>query len=272
MNVLDKIITTKKGNSITKYPSILTYHVMGDRGCLHPVLSEMEYFPKTDDDLYVSEKIDGENTRIIILNDDYILGKREDWLYAKGDRAIPTKMQPIISYLRKIAEKIIESGVLEKDTLYCIYGELHGYKIQKAWKHYTKTETYGFRVFDVWTQDIESFSSWFTNLDENSASRWRENNQQPWLSVQDMDSFCKKTHLERVPYSPCVSIREIGKTLESSYAFLQGYTTTAIHLDDSVRNNVDAEGIVIRTADRRYIAKLRFEDYQRTFKQKNKTK
>lgn len=68
-------------NSLTKYPSIPTYHsldpsngnLLDDRvGFTAPVIG--------------TEKIDGTNARIISLPDgSYLLGSREELLYAKGD-------------------------------------------------------------------------------------------------------------------------------------------------------------------------------------------
>lgn len=48
-------------NSATKYPSILTYHAMGAKGCL----TEDEVTPFADD-VILTEKVDGTNGRIVV--------------------------------------------------------------------------------------------------------------------------------------------------------------------------------------------------------------
>ena len=72
----------QKLNSMTKYPSILTYHKLGERGRL---LDEVQ-IPLAGLTIYATEKIDGTNSRIIICPDGtFIVGSREDLLWAQGD-------------------------------------------------------------------------------------------------------------------------------------------------------------------------------------------
>ena len=53
-----------KLNSATKYPSILTYHELGDRGRL----KETVQVPFVEgQEIFVTEKIDGANGRIVVL-------------------------------------------------------------------------------------------------------------------------------------------------------------------------------------------------------------
>ncbi|MNJ03530.1 hypothetical protein D3C73_1638880 [compost metagenome] len=56
----------KKINSLTKYPSILTYHQLGERGRLNDELTELKGFSDSDD-VYIYEKVNGENSRIILF-------------------------------------------------------------------------------------------------------------------------------------------------------------------------------------------------------------
>ena len=78
-------------NILTKYPSIPTYHVRGDKGRL---TEEVGVDFSSEEKLNISEKIDGTNGRIIVssyardLTLDYLIGSREEILYAKGDYVI----------------------------------------------------------------------------------------------------------------------------------------------------------------------------------------
>ena len=92
----------EKINSMTKYPSILTYHKIGDKGILQPELTDGTKF---DEEVYVTEKVDGTNTRIIVSGCDYIIGSREDLLYAKGDRIINHSMS-IVDTVKSIADRV----------------------------------------------------------------------------------------------------------------------------------------------------------------------
>ena len=63
----------QKINSLTKYPSILTLHKLGQKGRL---TSEWA----TDiqgETMFATEKIDGTNVRIICLGNEYLVGSRE---------------------------------------------------------------------------------------------------------------------------------------------------------------------------------------------------
>ena len=270
MNLTD-IITTIKGNSFTKYPSILTYHKMGNKGCLSPELSFPEYTEDTDTELFVTEKIDGTNTRILIYNGDYVIGSREEWVYAKGDRVIPSNAKGWISFMKEIAERITPQ--IPSDRFVCFYGELYGSKLQKSWKHYTSQEkdSYGFRVFDMWGMEWNFFENLFTTMDENQASTWRESNQQPWSTVSQIQSVCEKLNLEHVPYLTTTHFtgpegQSVNSDIMDVYEFLCRFRHTKASLDDSEKKNDEAEGVVIRSCDRKYIAKLRFEDYERTIR------
>lgn len=265
--ILTEILKTKIGNSLTKYPSIETYHKMGERGCLS---DELTMQLPSDTELFVSEKVDGRNTRILILNDDYIIGSREDWIYAKGDRAIPIGEQMKVNFLKNIADRILEdhADVIEPDTLYCIYGELYGSKIQKIWHHYTKAnDEFGFRMFDVWKMEESSFNQLLGESTEDSASGWREQNRQPWMSEEELSEFCEAIGVAQTPRLGVVKAGDIGTTLNEAYRFLSEYENTKSQLDVELAT-AKAEGVVVRTNDRSIILKLRFEDYEKTFKRR----
>ena len=70
-----------KINTLTKYPSILTLHQLGEKGKLKSELTT----PIENEVLYATEKIDGTNTRIICFGDEYLIGAREFVLHHSDD-------------------------------------------------------------------------------------------------------------------------------------------------------------------------------------------
>ena len=266
IKTITDVINSDTLNSLTKYPSIQTYHEFDTN---KHILKEQLTFPnETDESIYITEKIDGTNIRILILNNDYVIGGREEWIYAKGDRAIVKANKPYINFLKNIIENILsKKQALKKDTLYCIYGELHGSKIQRSWTNYTSNENeYGFRVFDIWSESLIGNEIMKNIKLPEQASRWRETNQQNWYSYNAVQLFCNYFNLDMVPYIRTDVLSQIPTTLEETYDFLTEFKTTRINLDKKAKKQNKSEGIVIRTSNRKYISKLRFEDYEKTFK------
>ncbi|WP_236142941.1 RNA ligase family protein [Nostoc sp. CMAA1605] len=92
-----------KLNSLTKYPSIPTYHALGEKGKL---LEETVTF---DGEVILTEKVDGTNSRIILLPDgNYVLGSREELLFAKGD-LIGNPALGIVNSLKGVADLLPQS-------------------------------------------------------------------------------------------------------------------------------------------------------------------
>ena len=70
-------------DTMTQYPSILTYHTLGERGIFDGSIQ----VPFKDDDLvYAFEKINGRNTRIIFMEDGtFFVGSRSEIIYYSKD-------------------------------------------------------------------------------------------------------------------------------------------------------------------------------------------
>jgi hypothetical protein len=251
----------RKLNSITKYPSILTYHSMGDRGKLKESLSEDKSF-EPDDDVNVYEKVDGENSRIILLNDDYeadyIIGSREELLFAKGDR-IGNPYGNIAEFLTSIAEDLI--GIFSHDrekALTVIYQESFGGKT-KAAKNYTNDKTQGYRVFDVFSLDHYELHELMSLPLEKIAS-WRDNGGQPFYSKTQKQEFISQWGLLSAPMVDKTNGYNFPLLLDETFEYLKKFQETKV----GINLNGKSEGIIVRTNDRKMIRKIRFEDYQRT--------
>ncbi|WP_409346731.1 RNA ligase family protein [Paenibacillus sp. MBLB4367] len=254
----------KKMNSLTKYPSILTYHQLGERGRLTEELSELKGFSESAD-IYIYEKIDGENARIVLFkNDDneidYLIGSREELLFAKGDR-IGNPYGNIAEFLKPIADRIADRLIPEADwALTVIYQESYGGKT-KAAKNYTESKTQGYKVFDVFSLDQDEWNR-LLELPQEKIAEWRDHGNQPFYDEHKKRSFVDRMDLEYAPLLAKGSGSEFPVTLEGTFAFLSKFESTQAGLDSTGKS----EGIIVRTFDRKPIRKIRFEDYERTFR------
>jgi hypothetical protein len=238
-------------NTLTKYPSILTYHELGDRGSLQNIVLGDQRF---DSDIFVTEKIDGTNARIVILNNDYIIGSREDFLFAKGDRIVNPSMGIVETLKEKVNFDLFSFG-----DLVVIFGEIYGGNVGSNSKEYTVSKTFGFRIFDVATYSDDVLDDVLNRPIENISS-WRENGGQSFLNISGFLKFSQEFCLETVPYRSIV--KSIPEDLSDVYSWLQDYHSSHAGIDNSGR----AEGMVVRNQDRSLIRKIRFEDYERTKK------
>jgi len=238
-------VDLNKLNSMTKYPSILTYHKMGERGKL---VNEVQV--PFDSPAILTEKIDGVNGRIIVMPDGlYIIGSREELLYAKGDM-IGNPQLGIVDALKPIAERIKPSSIL---TVY--YFEVYGGNVTKNSKQYTGSKTVGHRLFDIvaipeWKEILE--------MPVERIATWRDNGGQTFYGeAQLLDSGFQLTPRINLGHPP-IDVKETHDWLKSMI-----HITNAA-LDGGALGR--PEGIVARLSDRSIIAKLRFEDYERTLR------
>ena len=148
-----------KINTLTKYPSILTLHKLGDKGKL---LNEFTT-PISSETFTATEKIDGTNARIIILGNEYLIGAREFICHYSEDLYFDNA-QFIVQGLKDLNFKVPYTTELT-----VIYGEFYGGKTSANSKQYGK-EINGFRVFDVAV--FEDLSILEKDLSE--ISKWRE--------------------------------------------------------------------------------------------------
>ena len=250
---LDDLINNyslEKINTLTKYPSIPTYHKLGKKG--QAIESTPEIY---DNSLYVTEKIDGQNMRFIYFNDDYLIGERERLIYAKDDRVIVSQLTPMM-------KDIIKDFSFANNIFVVIFGELYGNKIQNGSKIYSTTKR-DFRLFDVW---VASYSTLPWDMNITQIAGWRENNNQPWLSVDELTMFAEQHHFSRVPYLDVEN--NMPTNCNDTFNWLKKYDKSHATLDQHINNNLfgKAEGVVIRSSDRKYIYKVRKDEYEKGFK------
>jgi hypothetical protein len=190
-------------NSMTKYPSIPTYHTLDPKnGGL--IEGETIAFPGT---VLGTEKVDGTNARIISLPDgNFLLGSREELLYAKGD-LIGNPALGIVAALREVADGL---APVEGDVVRVHFLEVYGGKVTAASKQYTGTKAVGFRLFDVAV--IDDYRAVLAK-DAAAVSAWRDAGGQPWLDEDALTATpvcsvwtvrsCRPRWTRRAPSSPC---------------------------------------------------------------------
>lgn len=244
-------------NSMTKYPSIPTYHKLDPRN------GGLTEEPVRFEGMVIgTEKVDGCNARIILLPDGtYLIGSRENLLYAKGD-LIGDQALGIVDALRPIADHI-DSHVNVASGVEVLYVEVYGGRTTPASKQYTNTGKVGVRLFDsAVIPDAVDMLDWPT---ERIAS-WRDNGGQTFLHEEDLDETSAASGVEPVPCLFTMAAVDLPTDVEGMAKALTGWLpATTVGLD---RDGGRPEGVVLRTFDRSVIAKARFQDYERTLRRR----
>lgn len=254
------MIDLDKLNSATKYPSILTYHELGDRGRFTPTV-QVPFIEGQE--AYVTEKIDGTNGRIVLLPGStpivhgtprrYLIGSREEFLTADGDLVYPPDYG-IVKALRPIAEALPS----HPDMIQAFFFEIFGGDLPAS-KQYTSSKQVSVRLFDEMSAQAS-----ILELPREKISSWREHGGQTFKSEEALGELLgrleeKGLSLARVP--PLGKVTSVPTTIEATFEWLKTFDKSKVDLGGGKGR---AEGVVVRTADRSRITKLRFEDYERT--------
>jgi RNA ligase-like protein len=254
MSVKMREVDLAKLNSLTKYPSIPTYHEIGDKG----VLGE-QHVSFYGEEVVVTEKIDGTNARVILLSDGYIIGSREELLYASGDLI----GNPVLGIVTALRQKLDKKFIWETLGVTVLYFEIYGGNVTAASKEYTSSKQWSMRLFDVVRiNDAEML----LQMEPSEISRWREHGGQRFDNEEQLEADIQSFEFDRVPYLRTMSGDALPGSIEHTAEWLKGIASTTHAVIDGEEGH--AEGVVIRTKDRSKIAKIRHEDYIRTLKRR----
>lgn len=239
-------------NSMTKYPSIPTYHALDPKtGVLLPQAVAF------GGPVLATEKIDGTNARLIGFPDgSYLLGSREELLYARGD-LIGNPALGIVEALRPFADAL--PWPLNSGAVVVCWFEVYGGKVTAASKQYSTSQRLGFRMFDA--AAIPDFAE-LLERGADALSRWREAGQQPFFDEMRLQQLAGELG---VALTPRIPIGPLPTNIRDAAAFLRAAIPTSQATLDAQASG-RPEGLVVRTSDRRTIAKLRFDDYERTLR------
>jgi RNA ligase len=239
-------------NSATQYPSILTYHALGERGRLVE-----ERTTELTGDIEVTEKIDGTNARIVVPPFGLgapLIGSRTELLHYLGD-LIPNPAQGIVAAIREQAGALA-GDLAEDDRLVVLFGEVYGGKTAAGAKNYSSSGAVGFRVFDLARIPFDVI-----DREQAQVAQWRDGGGQEFAPTAELHAVADRLGLPRVPVLPVDE--PVPATVADTHEWLRKLLTEShARLDDTGRGK--PEGVVVRTADRSRIAKIRFEDYERT--------
>jgi hypothetical protein len=252
-------ISLKSLNSLTKYPSIATYHQLDPRN--GGLTETATAFPGQ---VVVSEKVDGTNSRVVLLPDGgYLLGSREELLYADGD-LIGNPALGIVDSLRPVADELRASAGAGADAVRVFYLELYGGKIGSQAKNYSTSGAVGWRLFDIAVvDDLAERLSW----SPERISGWRDSGGQSFAGEQQLRAAAGEAGLELTPRLATLDGAALPADVAGMHEFLRTRLPhTLVALDETGKGV--PEGIVLRSPDRSVIAKARFQDYERTLKRR----
>lgn len=247
----------EKINTLTKYPSILTLHQLGDRGVLNSELTT----PIEGEKLVATEKIDGTNVRIICVGKEkeYIIGSREHLLHYSEDMFYD-RSQDIVEGLKSLG--VTDQPYLQTESITVFYGELYGGKIGANAKQYG-TDKMGVRFFDV--AEFNDLS--MLDLDVPEISKWRET--ETAEGIKYGQKFLTREEIEKkfpmLPLVPQIEFELADLSHQGVLNSLKKYIATSnVVLSETALNR--AEGVILRNVNRSKIVKVRFEDYERTLR------
>lgn len=248
-----------KLNSMTKYPSILTYHSLGDKG----MLQETVQIP-FEGRIVGAEKVDGTNTRLIFCPDQSVLvGSREDLLWERRD-LIGNPAMGIVEAVKETVQQLAEP-LCRPERIAVYFVEVFGRNIGGGAKNYTKTGKVSFRLFDV--VFIENFAELF-GWSADRIAHWRENGGQKYVDADTIGKLAAEAGFQTVPALFDMEAAQLPTDLEETSRFLLQFSSSQCKLDEEA--NGVPEGVVVRSPDRSRIAKLRREDYERTLKRRKR--
>lgn len=238
---------------LTRYPSIPTYHALNPKnGGLIEEGGPLEF----TGNVIFTEKIDGANGRIIVMpNGFWFIGSRTELLTSRGD-LIPNPKLGIVENLEPITGAL---HVPPEGVLRVYYFEVYGGTELPAAKKYTTTGRSSWRMFDV--ADFEGYEAKMA-WDLPEIALWRDNDTERWFDEVELHEISGELDLNLTPRLGFITAEHLPQSIDDTWNWLTGtapYTKAAIDKEGAY-----PEGIVLRTEDRRTIAKARLASYQRT--------
>jgi hypothetical protein len=172
----------------------------------------------------------------------------------------------IVEALKPVAERLSDSPVVGERLggghLVVLFLEVFGGKVTANSKQYTGERAVGFRLFDAAT--IDGIAALLA-LDPSEASVWRDAGGQRFAEYGEVERLSRDLNVALMPELFRAESTDLPRTIQQTQEFLSNrILRTFVALDEAAGGQ--PEGIVVRSADRSVIAKLRFEDYRRTLK------
>ena len=228
MSLLVRSVDLARLHSRVAYPSIPSYHPPDDDGRA----SGLAVRPPGD--AIATERIDGVMCRLVVAPDgSYLIGDAKRWLYAAGD-LIGNPSHGVANAVKPAAERL--TGLKEWTA---VFGIVFGGKTPGA-ERYTSKREVGYRVIDV--------------------AKLGEDNELAFLNEHDLLAFAAAHSLPLAPRIARFPARDLPTRPDPTRTFLEELLPSSrCRLDGGADG--DPDGVVLRTADRGWIASARFDDY-----------
>ena len=253
-------------NSLTKYPSIPTFHEVDAKTGMLDGSKPVDFGGQL---VSVTEKIDGTNARIIVFpNKRFVIGSRENLLACNRDWILNPEFG-IVKELWDTASDLASQASLEDLFVRVYFFEVYGGRVGQEWKSYNKSgETFGHRMFDVIELSDELTTELMSQPREHIAS-WRQHGGQPFVGWDRMLEIAQEANLQRVPtIEHRIDPRGIAfDGLQHTLTTLEGWFPGGSEavLESGAQNR--PEGVVFKSLNNpRVTAKLRFQDYRGTIR------
>jgi hypothetical protein len=142
-----------------------------------------------------------------------------------------------------------------------LYGECFGGRIGSGWKAYTRdAQATSFMLFDVAVIPVSVIDS----LENPEQAAHYRDRKQIFLDRSAFLRLCSEISMTSAPFLGTIKGDLLPLSHEGVWDLLQqNAPSTYVNLDGEYHR---AEGIVLRNENRSFIAKIRFEDYERTFR------
>lgn len=259
MNWPSQHFPLSKLNSITKYPSIPTFHVMGERGRL---TDEVPVNFDPTEDWEATEKIDGTNARIVFTRYGDFIGSREELLTFSQD-VVRNPALGIVETLLPIVLGTTTANVQPPDEVLVLWGEVFGGNIGKAAKNYSEKGARGFRLFDA-ALFPERLWIELHKYPQEELAYWRDHGKQPFVSRSEFEGWSQRLGVQPAPIV-CKGTGPLPLQVDHAAFWLAqtvgNYTRAGL---DGIDNMGPSEGLIVRNRERTKIVKLRTEDYARS--------
>ena len=223
------MVEDKKSSDFFQYPKIQTLFKREAKGKKYPIIEgdwSLAEFPLISK-WYVTEKLDGTNTRIII--------KRNREILIKGRKKASQWHPEVLAFLKdEIVPKLSDPLFVEpKPSYIVVFGETVGYKIQGS--KYFK-EKNAFYVFDV------------ANVYDDKAI---------WSDAPTVSEFCKDFSLNYVPELGFMNTNEVIELVKKGFKSKVNNKEIAEGVVlKTIPNLYDSQG-------NRIISKLKHKDFER---------
>ena len=219
-----------KLNTITKYPRILPFHEIKDK-YMSGTLSTANYQPvplQTNKmEVEVSELIDGNISRIIILGSDFLIADDENIVHARGDRVVSSD---IVGSTYDGLKTFMGEYRPSEERFLILFGINYGSTF-RGHERYTNIDKSGFALLDGFTIKVEDMSKLCDNNTVEQLTEWSNNLQAPFWSSSTKEKFSNAFGLMQTPKLKTITLDKVPTDPKKTLNWLWEFTDSKVVLD-----------------------------------------